>query len=157
MKPGTLLGVALLTVGLAALTASTSAQGTPVDPNGDNGQACNDAMLKGTYGSQVVGERPAGPDTREQFVALALVTFDGQGNFTQVDNSHGLSGTVADRPGSGTYTVNPDCTATLTLWTQGLPFPIQTKLVVFDRGAETRGLVMSPAVIVATTTSRRIF
>ncbi|HTL44387.1 MAG TPA: hypothetical protein VL262_08595 [Vicinamibacterales bacterium] len=154
MKPGTLLGVALLTVGLAALTASTSAQG--VDPNGD-GQACNDAMLRGTYGSQVVGERPAGPDTREQFVALALVTFDGQGNFTQVDNSHGLSGTVANRPGSGTYAVNPDCTATLTLWTQGLPFPIQTKLVVFDRGAETRGLVMSPAVVVATTTSRRIF
>ena len=157
MKPGTLLGVALLTVGLAALTASTSAQGTLVGPNGDDGQACNNAMLKGTYGAQVVGERPAGPDKREQFVALALGTFDGQGNFTQVDNSHGLSGTVADRPGSGTYTVNRDCTATLTLWTEGLPFPIQTRLVVFDRGAETRGLVMSPAVIVATTTSRRIF
>ncbi len=157
MKPGTLLGVALLTAGLAALTASTSAQEAPVDPNGDHGQACNNAMLKGTYGSQVVGERPAGPNTREQFVALALVTFDGQGNFTQVDNSHGLSGTVADRPGWGIYNVNPDCTATLTLWTEGLPFPIQTKLVVFNRGAETRGLVMSPAVIVATTTSRRVF
>ena len=85
----------------------------------------------------------------EQFVALALGTFDGHGSFTQVDNSHGLSGTGVDRPGSGTYTVNPDCTGSLTLWNEGLPFPIQTRIVVFDKGAETRGIVMSPAVIVA--------
>ena len=157
MKPGTLLGVALLTVGLAALTASTSAQGIPDDPNGDHGRVCDNSMLKGTYGTQVVGQRPGADGKPEQFVALALGTFDGQGTFTQVDNSHGLSGTGVDRPGSGTYTVNPDCTGTLTLWTEGLPFPIQSRMVVFDRGAETRGLVMSPAVIVAAITSRRVF
>jgi hypothetical protein len=55
-------------------------------------------MLKGTYGTLVVGKRPAPEGKREQFVALALGTFDGQGNFTQVDTSHALSGTVADRP-----------------------------------------------------------
>ncbi|AMY07674.1 hypothetical protein LuPra_00850 [Luteitalea pratensis] len=157
MKPGTLLGVALLTVGLAALTASTLAQGVPDDPNGDRGRVCDAGMLKGTYGTQVVGQRPGADGKPEQFVALALGTFDGQGTFTQVDHSHGLSGTGVDRHGSGTYTVNPDCTGTLELWTEGLPFPIQSRLVVFDKGAETRGLVMSPAVIVAATTGRRVF
>ena len=115
------------------------------------------SMLKGTYGTQVVGQRPGAEGKPEQFVALALGTFDGEGGFTQVDNSHGLSGTGVDRPGSGTYTVNPDCTGLLTLWNEGLPFPIQTRIIVFDRGAETRGIVMAPAVIVATTTSRRVF
>jgi hypothetical protein len=157
MKPGTLLGVALLTVGLAALTGSMSAQGKPDDPDGDHGRACDQRMLKGTYGTQVVGQRPGADGKPEQFVALALGTFDGQGSFTQVDNSHGLSGTGVDRPGWGTYTVNPDCTGSLTLWTEGLPFPIQSRIVVFDKGAESRGIVMAPAVIVATTTSRRVF
>ena len=157
MKPGTLLGVALLTVGLAALTASTSAQGRSDDPKHGHGHVCDDSMLKGTYGTQVVGERPAGEGKREQFVALALGTFDGQGMFTQVDNSHGFSGTGVDRPGSGTYTVNPDCTGTLTLWTEGSPFPIETRFVVFDKGTETRGLVMAPAVIVGVITGRRLF
>jgi hypothetical protein len=33
------------------------------------------------------------------------------GNFTQVDNIHGsVTGWVPNRPGSGTYQVNPDCT-----------------------------------------------
>jgi hypothetical protein len=157
MKPGILLGVALLTVGLAGLSGSMSAQGKPDDPNGGHGRVCDDRMLKGMYGTQVVGERPAGGDKREQFVAVALGTFDGRGAFTQVDNSHGLSGTGVDRPGWGTYTVNPDCTGSLTLWTEGLPFPIESRIVVFDKGAESRGVVMAPAVIVATTVSRKVF
>ncbi|MEO8255715.1 MAG: hypothetical protein ABI868_00055 [Acidobacteriota bacterium] len=157
MKSQTLLGVALLTVGLAGLTGSMSAQGKPDDLKGDHGRSCDERMLKGTYSTQVVGQRPGAEGMPEQFVALALGTFDGHGSFTQVDNSHGLSGTGVDRPGWGTYTVNQDCTGTVTLWAEGLPFPIQSRIVVFDKGAESRGIVMAPAVIVATTTSRRLF
>ena len=163
MKSGTLLGVTLLTVGLAAVTGSMSAQGRPDDPNGDHGRQCDEGMLKGTYGTQVAGERPeagANPTDktkREQFFALALGTFDGHGSFTQVDNSHGFSATGLDRPGWGTYTVNPDCTGSVTVWNEGLPFPIQSRIVVLDGGAETRGIVVSPSVVVASTTSRRVF
>jgi hypothetical protein len=157
MKSGTLLGVALLAVGLAGLTGSMSAQGRPDDPNGDHGRVCDDSMLQGTYGTQVVGQRPGADGKPEQFVALALGEFDGHGSFTQVDNSHGPSGTGFDRPGWGTYTVNPDCTGSVTVWNEGLPFPIQSRIIVFDKGAETRGIVMSPSVIVVTTTSRRVF
>ena len=52
-----------------------------------------------------------GSDT---FIGVGTRTFDGMGNFTQIDNVHGsVTGWTPDRPGSGTYQVNPDCTAGL--------------------------------------------
>ena len=73
------------------------------------------------------GLRPGAGGALEQFVGVSLQTYDGEGNFTQTDNTHGPSAAVTDQPGWGTYTVNSDCTGTKTLWLQGLPFPIENR------------------------------
>jgi hypothetical protein len=45
-------------------------------------------------------------------IGVAVRTYDGAGSFTQIDNLKGaVTGIVPDRPGSGTYQVNEDCTA----------------------------------------------
>jgi hypothetical protein len=56
---------------------------------------------------------------------IARVVFDGQGNFTQTDYEQiTISGQapipfISDRHGSGTYTIEPDCTGTEKLITGG--------------------------------------
>ena len=80
------------------------------------------------------GVRPGVGGAPEQFSGVSMQVYDGQGNFTQTDNTHGPSRADTDQPGWGTYTVNPDCSGTKTLWVQGLPFPIENRLVVVDTG-----------------------
>jgi hypothetical protein len=52
---------------------------------------------------------------------VGVATFDGAGNFTQTDNVS-INGfpAIVNRPGSGTYSVNADCTGTQTLNTGGM-------------------------------------
>jgi hypothetical protein len=81
---------------------------------------------------------------------IAKQTYDGEGNFTQVD-AVADNGNIAPgwRPGSGTYTVNPDCTGTSTLVIPGMPnlhvqFIISqsgntSHFVVIDQGFATAG------------------
>ena len=79
---------------------------------------------------------------------VGVATYDGAGNFTQTDNVsiNGFPATL-NRPGSGTYSVNPDCTGTSTLNTGGLvlhnTFVIVGKLsysVQTDPGAVITGV-----------------
>jgi hypothetical protein len=79
------------------------------------------------------------------------------GNFTQIDNIHGsVTGWVPNRPGSGTYQVNPDCTAA----TQFVPGPgapvIEERLVIVDGGSELYSATVSPPPLMVTTVSKRI-
>src|SRR5204863_9869550 len=80
---------------------------------------CSNETLKGAYGLAIAGTRPA-PFVAlggqgfvgqfEQVLGTVIQIFDGQGNFTQVDNVKGsIAGIVPDRPGRGSYAVNPDC------------------------------------------------
>jgi hypothetical protein len=83
--------------------------------------------------------------------------FDGDGNFNQVDNVKGaISGWVADRPGSGTYTLNADCTGTMTLHITGVPFAIVERVVVVNGGAEYRTAVVQPPAVMVTSTAKRV-
>ena len=72
---------------------------------------CSNSSLRGSYGFQirgtVIGIGPIG--------GVALVTFDGGGNFTQTDYVSVNGFITTNRPGSGTYSVNADCTGTQTL------------------------------------------
>jgi hypothetical protein len=54
------------------------------------GGACSNRSLRGDYGILISGIAPAGPDGQtEMTVGTALRTYDGDGNFSQVDNVHG--------------------------------------------------------------------
>lgn len=128
---------------------------------------CSNGTLEGVYGINISGTRPAPPPpsgipnyvpgTVEQLIGVGTRTFDGDGNFSQVTNEKGsLSGILFhDRPLQGTYSVNPDCSGTLTLNIPGLPFSILYDMVVVSHGREFHSIVASPQAVMVSTTGQR--
>jgi hypothetical protein len=106
---------------------------------------CTNATLHGSYGFSITGSRPnpSNPSQFELVVGTAVTNFDGQGNFTQTDNVHGqFFGYIPDRAGSGTYTLNPDCSGTMWLENDGAPFKLVLSIVVVNAGKEVRAAVV---------------
>jgi hypothetical protein len=126
---------------------------------------CTNATLKGNYGVQISGTRPApsilsgiqaSPGTTEQVVGVVIQIFDAAGGFTQTDNAKGsLSGITPDRPGAGTYSVNPDCTGTYTVNSPGSP-PIVNRFVITDNGQTFLTAVVSPQAVLVTATGKKM-
>lgn len=117
---------------------------------------CSAATIQGDYGVQVQGTRPAPGGLTESVVGVVLRSYDGQGNFTQVDNVKGsITGTVPDRPGFGTYEVNPDCTG-IVRFQPGPGIFLEERLVAVDDGREIRTAVMVPAGVMVTGVHQRI-
>ena len=127
----------ILTVGL--LFRSTPVRLLPV-VHAHSG--CSKGSLRGSYGFQIkgtiVGFGPIG--------GIARVTFDGAGDFTQTDNVtvNGFP-IVLNRPGSGTYEVNADCTGMETLNSGGQV--IHTKFVITENGKEVFDVVTDSGVV----------
>ena len=128
---------------------------------------CSIETLNGDYGVSISGTRPAPPPlsgvpnyvpgTIEQVIGVGVLTFDGNGAFTQTTNDKGsLSGIVfPNRSLSGTYTVNSDCSGTSTLTIPGLPFSILSDFVIVDHAREFHAIVASPQLVMVTTVGRR--
>ncbi len=120
--------------------------------------ACSNSTLTGDYGFSVTGTRPSGPNLPiETIVGTAMTHFNGDGTLTQIDNIHGsLSGfTAPDRPGSGTYDLNGDCTGTMTLSSPGSP-TLTLAIVVVDNGDEVRTAVVDPPPVMVSSNGRRV-
>ena len=83
--------------------------------------------------------------------------YDLNKQFTQIDNVKGTtSGIVPDRPGSGTYHVNEDCTG-VTGFVPGPGILVRERIVIVDDGNEIRGMVeFPPAVSITGPGARRI-
>jgi hypothetical protein len=139
----------LMTLCGFALTMSVAtlhAQQTPA--------ACSNATLDGTYGINLSGTWAAPsvlpdsvfvPGHIEQMIGVVIQTFDGKGSFTQTNNIKGeVSGIIANYPASGTYTINANCTGTFTLTDNEWPVPIITQIVIVNSGAQIRGVVVAP-------------
>ena len=123
------------------------------------GFECADATIRGTYGIQMQGTAPVPPPVGGTQTVIGVVTrtYDGMGNFTQIDNIHGsVTGWVPNRPGSGTYQVNPDCTFA----TQFVPGPgapvIEERGVIIDHGKELYTATVAPMPTMVSTHSQRI-
>jgi hypothetical protein len=149
----------LVSAGLLLLVAGThsSRAGSSVGPG--VGFPCTDATIRGTYGAQMQGTASVPPPVGGTQTVIGVVTrtYDGMGNFTQIDNIHGsVTGWVPDRQGSGTYQVNPDCTAA----TQFVPGPgapvIEERIVIVDGGSQLYSAVVSPLPNMVTAVSKRI-
>jgi hypothetical protein len=125
---------------------------------GDGESACSVASLKGTYGTILTGTKPSGPPPAplEQLIGVALTTFDGEGHSTGIDNVHSaISGVTTDRPGTGTYTINRDCSGSAILLNTGAP-PLELRFVLVDNGKEFRGVVVSPTSVMVTFMAKKI-
>jgi hypothetical protein len=92
----------------------------------------------------------------ESVIGVVIRHYDGQGQFTQVDNVKGsITGMVPDRPGFGTYQVNEDCSAVV----QFEPFPgllLEERLVIVDDGNEIRSMTSLPPSVMVTGVHTRI-
>jgi hypothetical protein len=148
----------LVSAGLLLLVAGTqsSRAGSSVGPS--MGFPCTDATIRGTYGIQMQGTGPVPPPVggTQTLIGVVRRTYDGMGNFTQIDNIHGsVTGWVPNRPGSGTYQVNPDCTAA----TQFVPGPgapvIEERIVITDGGSQLYSVTVSPLPVMISTVAKR--
>ncbi len=115
-----------------------------------SGNGCSNATLTGEYGFTISGTRPLGPPPApiEQFVGLAVTHFDGNGGLIQpAGSSHGsMSGDSQTDTGFGSYSLNADCTGTMTLTLDGRTPPVSLRIwmVVVDGGKEVHLVVMTP-------------
>ena len=108
--------------------------------------ACSNASIRGTYATTIRGQILLPNGASVLLTGVAMTTYDGFGNFTQVD-------AVADngnlqpgwRPGSGTYSVNPDCTGTQTIVIPGMP-DLHLQFVVSQSGNTIRSVVVDPGI-----------
>jgi hypothetical protein len=77
---------------------------------------CTTATLQGVFAFQITGQILAPAAVAGPVNGVALTTFDGLGNLTQVDHvvHNGVVPVEEWRPATGSYTVNSDCTGTFT-------------------------------------------
>jgi len=114
---------------------------------------CNDSTIKGSYAFTVHGQifTPNGPLLVD---GIAKTTFDGNGNLTQVD-AVAVNGQIplVWRPGTGTYTLNSNCTGTMTLVNQDQP-PLHLAIVVSHSGDIIHTVVADPGLAVTSDAER---
>jgi hypothetical protein len=146
-------GLVAVIVGVALFTTPIHAQ------NNQRTFECSDRTIQGTYGGQVQGTRsvpPALGGGTELVVGVVIRTYDGFGNFSQIDNVKGsVTGITPDRPGSGTYVVSSNCTAT-TFFNPAPGVVIEEKLVILQFGSELRSMVLTPPGVMVTATAIRV-
>ena len=117
---------------------------------------CSEATVRGDYGIQIQGTRPAPGGLTEAVIGIVFRTYDGEGNFSQVSNLKGsITGTNPDAESIGTYEVNPDCTGIIRFQAPTGAL-IEERLVVVDNGREIRAAVMVPTAVVITSVHQRI-
>jgi len=147
----------------AAVTAAVVVGGARImgadgQENSDRGRGkqCSEATVRGDYGIQIQGTRPAPGGLIESVIGIVLRNYDGHGSFSQVSNVKGsLTGTVPDSQGFGTYEVNADCTGVVRFQ----PAPgvlIEERLVIVDDGREIRTAVMVPTAVMITGVHQRL-
>ena len=115
--------------------------------------SCTNSTIRGNYAFTIHGQilTPNGPLLVD---GIAKTTFDGNGNLTQVD-AVAINGNIAAvwRPGTGTYTLNSDCTGTMTLINQGQA-PLHLAMLVSHSGDLIHTVVTVPGFAVTSDAER---
>ena len=153
--------IGLVSATLCAMTVAMAgvqlvgASGQDKDDHRD-GKKCSAAIIRGDYGIQIQGTRPAPGGLTESVIGVVLRNYDGRGNISQIDNVKGsITGIVPDRQGFGTYEVNPDCTG-IARFEPGPGILLEERLVIVDDGREIRTMVLAPAGVMITGIHQRI-
>ena len=99
------------------------------------GRACSNRTLRGDYAFVIDGQILGGPNPG-LLRAVAMTTFDGDGNLEQVDFAtvNGIATGSEWRPATGTYEVSANCTGEATI-TPVVGPPLELRLVVANKGA----------------------
>jgi hypothetical protein len=136
------ISLVLLILALAVSSAATA-----------HASNCTTLTVRGSYAFTIHGQilTPNGPLLVD---GIARTTFDGNGNLTQVD-AVAVNGNVALvwRPGTGAYTLNSDCTGTMTLVNQGQQ-PLHLAILVSHSGGLIHSVVTDSGFAVAADADR---
>ena len=135
-----LLAAAPIIVACGLIAPGTSAVAQSLERH------CSNRTLVGAYGFALEGEI-LGPGI--QLRGVVMQRYDGRGHLTQVDHlvTSGFPPAEEWRPGSGTYTVNPDCTGVAVINVPGDPgSPVNLHFVVVRHGTEIHQVVDANAV-----------
>jgi hypothetical protein len=123
-----------------AVAAVSSSLWAANDNAGDKEKHCSNRTLNGSYGFTVKGLLGI-PGGGTQIRGVILQEYDGNGHLTQVEHVvvDGAPPSEEWTPGSGTYTVKPDCTgsAPIPVPSSGAP-PLVVFFVVTKHGRMVR-------------------
>ena len=115
---------------------------------------CSVATLEGSFARRDTGFVVAPPTIAGPLAGVSLMVFGGNGNFTSTGFGS-LNGNVSESTGTGTYTVNSDCTGNYTSVSStgrtGTAF-----FVIADNGNEIRILPTNPGASL-TCIARKVF
>ncbi len=115
-------------------------------------QQCSDRTLKGSFGYTVTGSivTAVGPLVSGPFAAVGRIVFDGEGHVSTVRSLSDNGNVIQNDSGSGTYTLQSDCTGSFNI-TVGPPGEavVLDLNIVFDGSGELRGLVTNPGIVLA--------
>ena len=101
--------IGAVTLLVCALTGASFAQ---------SNNACGNWSIEGTFIFTITGQILAPAAAAGPVSGVAMATFDGAGNLTQVDHvvHNGVTPVEDWRPATGTYHVNSDCTGTFSFF-----------------------------------------
>jgi hypothetical protein len=110
-------------------------------------KTCSNRTLNGHYGFAIEGVASLGPQIGV-LRGVAMTYFDGEGHLSQVDHVvvNGAPPPMEWNPGSGTYTINRDCTGTATINFPDGRSSVQLSLVVAREGREIHTVVDNPGI-----------
>ena len=107
------------------------AQNVVAQEQSGKGKECSNSTLHGTFGYSSTGTLL--PEVGRQ-------TFDGKGN-TDATATLSTNGNPSTVTINGTYTVNRDCTGSMTLYVVQFMATVHLDFVIDDDGAEIRAIV----------------
>jgi len=107
---------------------------------------CSNLTPKGLWGAAIEGSVVGANGV---FRGLDLAYFDGKGHITQVDHfvEDGVPPANDWTPGTGTYSVNPDCTGSASINSGSSPYPISLHFIIVANGRKMLQVVDANAVI----------
>lgn len=136
-------------VGLAILTACMAPSGLAEIRN------CNANSLRGSYAFTGKGSFISPPQLAGPLAEVGVQNFDGRGG-TTYSATLSLNGHIIPVTATGTYTVNPDCTGTMTV--QVAPFGATVNLffVISASGMEFRAIETEEGTVITRVGKRQV-
>lgn len=134
----------VLAIGASALAQS--------GVRGDGRSQCSNRTLFGAFGAQIEGRvyipNDPNPPIKVDLRTISLGSYDGAGNITFSDHvvEDGNPPQQDWRPGTGSYSVNPDCTGTFSVFTGPNSPPIVVYFAIVKHGTEIHGVVNGSAI-----------